>query len=223
MPLPAIIPAAGVLATKLGGALTAAKGLLGLGGAVKAAGGVGSAMKAGAMLPGVLGSTGTRMAGQGLANAAFKGGLGKAVFGQMGKGEIIGRLAPDAMFGGLAALQTPGDIGDKLIAGTTSALGGGLGGIALSRGASRLGINGMGNYMADMAGSIGGDVVGMGIGDGLMRGKDKIAGGAGQTPYERMSAEQQAQFADQIRQQTLAGAGLVPGVQQQYFDNTGMI
>ena len=51
------------------------------------------------------------------------------------------------MFGGLAALQTPGDIGDKLIAGTTSALGGGLGGIALSRGASRLGINGMGNYM----------------------------------------------------------------------------
>ena len=74
-----------------------------------------------------------------------------------------------------------------------------------------------------MAGSIGGDVVGMGIGDGLMRGKDKIAGGAGQTPYERMSAEQQAQFADQIRQQTLAGAGLVPGVQQQYFDNTGMI
>ena len=53
------------------------------------------------MIPGVLGNAGTRMAG----DAMFKSGLGKAVFGQMGKGEIIGRLAPDAMFGGLAALQ----------------------------------------------------------------------------------------------------------------------
>ena len=51
-----------------------------------------------------------------------------------------------------------------------------------------------------------------------------IAGGQGMTPYERMSAnEQQKQFAAQIRQQTLSGAGLIPGIQQQYFDNTGMI
>jgi hypothetical protein len=204
----------------LGKAVAAAKGLM----AGKAAiGGVGSAMKIGAGIPGVVGGTGARMAGQSLGSAAFKGGLGKAIFGQMGKGEIIGRLAPDVMFGGLAALQTPGDVGDKLIAGGTSALGGALGGIGLSRGASRLGINGMGNYMADMAGSIGGDVIGMGIGDGLMRGKDKLAGGTGQTPYERMSAEQQAQFADQIRRQTLAGAGLIPGMQERYFDNTGMV
>ena len=214
-PLAALLPF-------LGKAVGAAKGLVGLGTAAKAVGGVGSAMKAGSMIPGVLGSTGTRMAGQGLANAAFKGGLGKAVFGNMGKGEIIGRLAPDAMFGGLAALQTPGDIGDKLIAGSASALGGGLGGIALSRGASRLGINGMGNYAADMAGSIGGDVLGMGIGDGLMRGKDKLAGGEGQTPYERMSAEQQAQFANQIRQQALAGVGVVPGVRDQFMYENGL-
>ena len=81
----------------------------------------------------------------------------------------------------------------------------------------------MGNYMADMAGSIGGDVVGMGIGDNLMRGKDMLGGGQGMTPYERMSAEQQKQFAAQIRQQTLSGAGAIPGVQERYFDNTGMI
>jgi hypothetical protein len=215
-PLAALIPF-------LGKAVAGAKGLVGLGGAAKAAGGVGSAMKAGAMLPGVLGSTGTRMAGQGLANAAFKGGLGKAVFGNMSKGDLVSRLAPDAFFGGMAALQTPGDIGDKLIAGGASALGGGLGGIALSRGASRMGMEGVGNYIADMAGSVGGDMVGMGIGDGLMRGKDKIGGGAGQTPYERMSAEQQALFAEQIRRQTLSGMGLVPGAQERYFDNTGMI
>ena len=201
--------------------------MLAASGGIKAGAALGAAasLKAGALAGGGMLASGAakqgaaRMAG----DAMFKGGLGKAVFGDMGKGEIIGRLAPDAMFGGMAALQTPGDIGDKLIAGGTSALGGGLGGIALSRGASRLGINGMGNYMADMAGSIGGDVVGMGIGDNLMRGKDMLGGGQGMTPYERMSAEQQKQFAAQIRQQTLSGAGLIPGVQQQYFDNTGMI
>ena len=73
-----------------------------------------------------------------------------------------------------------------------------------------------------MAGSIGGDVVGMGIGDGMMRGKDNLMGGTGQTPYERMSSEQQEQFAEQIRRQTLAGAGLVPGVRDQFMYGNGL-
>ena len=46
-----------------------------------------------------------------------------------GPGEIAMRLVPDVGFGVLAAVQTPGDMGDKLIAGTTSAVGGSLGGI----------------------------------------------------------------------------------------------
>ena len=142
---------------------------------------------------------------------AFKEGLGKLVFGNMDSGEILGRLAPDVMFGGMAALSTPGDIGDKLIAGGTSALGGGLGGIALSRGASRVGLTGMPNYLADMAGSIGGDYAGMAVGDTLMRGKDYMMGGGGMTPYERLSAEQQQQLIEQVRAETLMGAGLVPG------------
>ena len=62
----------------------------------------------------------------------------------------------------------------------------------------------------------------MTAGDALMRGKDKIAGGAGMTPYERMSSEQQAQFAEQIRRQTLAGAGLVPGVRDQFMYENGL-
>jgi hypothetical protein len=41
-------------------------------------------------------------------------------------------------------------------------------------------------------------------------------GGEGRTAYERMSDEQQKQFAEQIRQQTLMGAGLIPGIQEQY-------
>lgn len=214
MPLPAIIPAAGVLATKLGGALTAAKGMLGLGAAKQLA------------IPGlaaVMKGQGTRMAGQGLANAAFKGGVGKALFGEMSKGQIASRLAPDAIFGGLAALQTPGDIGDKLVAGGASALGGGLGGLALSRAAGARGLGEGAQLAADFGGSILGDMGGMAVGDTIMRGKDKLMGGAGQTPYERMSAEQQAQFAEEIRRQTLAGAGILPGLQDRYFDNTGMI
>ena len=139
----------------------------------------------------------------------------------MSKGQIAARLAPDAIFGGVAALQTPGDVGDKLIAGTTSAIGGGLGGLALGRAAQRFG-DGAG-MAADFGGSIIGDMGGMAVGDTLQRGKDKLFGGTGQTAYERMSAEQQAQFAAEIRRQTLAGAGLVPGVQERYFDNTGMI
>ena len=210
------------IGAKLASALGAAKGLVGLGGAAKAAGGVGSAMKAGSMIPGVLGSTGTRMAGQGLTNAAFKGGLGKTIFGEMSKGQIASRLAPDAIFGGLAALQTPGDIGDKLVAGSASALGGGLGGLALSRAAGAKGLGEGAQLAADFGGSILGDMGGMAVGDAVMRGKDKIMGGAGQTPYERMGAEQQAQFAEQIRRQTLAGAGLVPGVRDQFMYENGL-
>jgi hypothetical protein len=162
-----------------------------------------------------------RMAGEGLTDAAFKSGIGKAIFGDMTKGQIAGRVGPDAFFGGIAALQTPGDLGDKLIAGGASALGGSMGGLALGRAGQKFGDTA--GFLADAAGSIGGDMVGMSVGDSIMRGKDSLMGGSGQTPYERMSAQQQAQYAEQIRRQTLAGVGLVPGVHQQYFDNTGMI
>ncbi len=215
-----LIPAAGWAATKLGAAVTAAKGLMGAAGAAKATAGVGSAMKAGSMLPGVVASQSPRMAAQALANPAFSKGIGKALFGQMNRGEIAQRLVPDAIFGGVAALQTPGDIGDKLVAGSASALGGGLGGLALGRATERFGAGV--SLAADFGGSILGDMGGMAVGDAVMRGKDSLMGGAGQTPYERMSAQQQADFAEQIRQQTLAGAGLVPGVRDQFMYENGL-
>ena len=199
----------------LGKAVAGAKGLIGLGAAKGAASQL--------VIPGLTAAAkgnATRMAGQGLANAAFKGGLGKAIFGEMGKGQIAARLAPDLMFGGLAAATTPGDIGDKLIAGSASAVGGGLGGIALGRAAQRYGDTA--SMMADMAGSIGGDYAGMMVGDTLQRGKDRVMGGAGQTAYERMGAEQQRALEEQIRQQTLAGVGLLPGVRGQYMDGNVM-
>ena len=219
---PPLIAAAGAGLTKLGigaklaSALSAAKGLAGMGGAAKAAGGVGSAMKAGAGIPGVLGGSGTRMAGTQLANSPmFTKGVGKAIFGDMTKGQIGMRLAPDLMFGGIAGLMTPGDLGDKVIAGGSSAIGGGLGGVAVGRMAGRLGETA--GFLGDMAGSMGGDMIGMGVGESMMRGKDRLLGGSGQTPYEKMNDEQQKQFVEQIRQQTLQGAGMVPGVNSQYL------
>jgi hypothetical protein len=205
-------------ATAVGGmALKALIAKLGIGGAKAAAAkGLGAGVNAAGKFASI---QGPRMA----ASGAFKQGLGNAVFGDMTKGQIAARLAPDAFFGGVAALQTPGDLGDKLIAGGTSALGGGIGGLALSRGAARLGLGEGAQIAADFGGSFIGDMGGMVVGDGLQRGKDKLMGGAGQTAYERMSAEQQAQFVDQIRRQTLAGVGLVPGIQDRYFDSTGMI
>ena len=203
MALPLAIPAAGT-ALKL----LAAK--LGIGAAGK---GIGAGLTAAGK---VAATQGPRMA----AGPAFKAGLGKAIFGEMGKGQIAARLAPDLMFGGLAAATTPGDIGDKLIAGGASAVGGGLGGIALGRAAQRYGDTA--SMVADMAGSIGGDYAGMMVGDTLQRGKDRVMGGTGQTAYERMSAQQQAQFAEQIRRQTIAGAGMVPGVRDEFMYANGL-
>ena len=205
------------IGAKLASALGAAKGLVGMGGAAKATAGVGSAMKAGAAMPGVLASSGTRMAGTKLASSPmFTKGIGNAVFGDMTRGEVITRLAPDVAFGVIGGAMTPGDFGDKLIAGGTQAIGGGLGGLAVGRGLGKLGAGGTAQTVGDFMGSYGGDFAGMAVGDTIMRGKDRLMGGSGQTPYERLSAEQQALLAEQIRRQAVGGAALVPGFQEQF-------
>ena len=138
------------------------------------------------------------------------------LFSNMGKKEIAMRLAPDLLFGGMAAAQTPGDIGDKLIAGGASFVGGGLGGLATGGITRRLGGGEGLQQMADFAGSFGGDFAGMAVGDQLQRGKDVLMGGEGLTPWERMGAEQQAQYAQELEQQIMAQYGLIPGSREQY-------
>ena len=135
--------------------------------------------------------------------------------------DYVARFGFDALFGGLAAAQTPGDLGDKLIAGGTQALGGALGGVGLVAATGAKGTTGL---MLDMAGSVGGDFAGMAVGDQLMRGKDALSGGSGQTPYERMSTAEQKKFAEQLRNQILTEYGLIPGTREQYaYDpTTGM-
>jgi hypothetical protein len=138
------------------------------------------------------------------------------LFGDMKGKEIAGRLSFDALFGGMAALQTPGDLGDKLIAGGSTFAGGGLTGLAAGGLARRTpGLRSL-EGAADMVGSLGGDYLGMMAGDSLQRGKDRLMGGEGLTPWERMGAEEQAQYAQQLEQQIMAQYGIIPGTREQY-------
>ena len=153
-----------------------------------------------------------------MAGAAM--GLGKSLFKGMGPAEITMRLAPDAMFGVLEGAMTPGDIGDKIIAGAGSAVGGGMGGLALGK----LGGSGPLGTVLDMAGSIGGDMLGREASSAILRGKDAISGGRGLTPYEKMSEQQAMQMMQSGRTQALAELGLLPGNYQEYLTDptTGM-
>lgn len=148
-----------------------------------------------------------KMAGQAL-NAL------KSLFAGQSAPEIALRLAPDIGFGVLEGVLTPGDLGDKIIAGGTSGLGGAAGGLLLGKLGGK---NAMLTQALDMAGSIGGDFAGRAGGDLIMRGKDKLMGGEGLTPYERMNAQQQEQFAESVRAQLLSEMGLLPTRTQQYL------
>ena len=146
------------------------------------------------------GQAGRRMAGNAL------GGVGKAgkfIWNQSGNSNIERsmRLGPDALFGGMAALQTPGDLGDKLIAGTTQAAGSIGGGLAMSK---MPGIRGTAmEGLADMGGSIAGDFVGMYGGDALLRAK-----GGGMSPWEKMQMEGNEQMRQEMEQQIMAQYGI---------------
>ena len=138
----------------------------------------------------------------------------KGLFAGQSNAEIALRLAPDIGFGVLEGVLTPGDLGDKIIAGGTSGLGGAAGGLLLGKLGGK---NPMLTQALDMAGSIGGDFAGRAGGDLFMRGKDKLMGGEGQNPYERLNAEQQEQFAESVRAQLLSEMGLLPTRTQQYL------
>lgn len=110
-------------------------------------------------------------------------------------------VAPDLLFGGMAAIMTPGDLGDKAIAGIGSAAGGIAGGVGL-RGV--LGpTSDLGRLGTEMVGGIAGDMVGMGVADNIIRAKN-----GGMTPMEQQYAEQDAIYRQQLRDQFLAENGL---------------
>jgi len=96
------------------------------------------------------------------------------------------RFVPDAIGGAMVGATTPGDLGDKVIAGTTDALAGVIGGVGLSGAIRRGGTLGI---AADIAGSMGGAYGSMPIADQLLRAKDSMSGGSGQSPYDKLNEQ----------------------------------
>ena len=138
----------------------------------------------------------------------------KWLFKNQNAAEIAFRVVPDVGFGILEGVMTPGDIGDKILAGTGTAVGGVTGGALLGKlgGNNQLLTQGL-----DLAGSVGGDFAGRYLGEQGQKVKDLAMGGKGQSAYDRMSEEQSKMFAEQIRTQVLAELGLLPQGAQSYL------
>ena len=155
-----------------------------------------------AMNPGILGKIGNFL------NPGTMSNLDKAL-----------RFGPDVVFGGLAAAQTPGDIVDKSIAFAGTAGGGLLGGLGSAGLVRHYGKNSkmapealqsaMG--MADMFGSMGGDMAGYPLSEAVARLKDSAVGGKGETGWERMSRQQQEAMRKEMEASVLQQYGIVPG------------
>ena len=138
----------------------------------------------------------------------------------IGPGEMTARLSMDALGGLMAAAYTPGDLGDKLIAGTASTLGGAAGGLALGK-------LGAGNPLLgtalDFAGSIGGDMAASVLGEQVMKGKSALQGEGFRSPYQKLSDDQQKQLAEAIRADVMRQYGLIAPSTIAYADpSTGM-
>ena len=125
------------------------------------------------------------------------GGFAKNLGIPMTKSDIAMTVAPDLLFGGIAAATTEGDIVDKALAGAGSAVGGVAGGLGL-RGA--LGPkSGLGILGAEMVGGLVGDQVGFGAANALIRAKN-----GGMTPAEKTAAALDDEYKQQIINQFLA-------------------
>ena len=177
-------------------------------GGVKTAGAIGAAAKIGGSK--LLGSAGARMAGGKLAGIGGRmlGGLKAAVPKTMDDAALM--IGPDVLFGGIAGAMTPGDLGDKLIAGASTGIGGAVGGIGVRGALGGVAPRMMATkpYMqmgAELVGGMGGEMAAQGVADNILRVK-----GGGTTPYEKMAAEQQKELEQQILQQYLSGKGGYP-------------
>lgn len=198
MALPAAlaIPALGV---KLKAALAALKGGSMVGKAAKAGMGTYKALSKAGLPKGVARFAGDKVnkMGRGLSVEGFKKNLGIP----MTKGDIAMTVAPDLLFGGIAAATTEGDIVDKALAGAGSAVGGIAGGVGL-RGV--LGPkSGLGVLGTEMVGGIVGDQLGYGAAESLIRAKH-----GGMTPAEQQMLAADEAYKRQLYDQFLAEQGL---------------
>ena len=115
--------------------------------------------------------------------------------------DLIKNFGLDAAFGIIQGVTTPGDLREKLIAGTTTAVGGGIGGLGLSAALPvKLRNNQAFRQPVELIGGVAGDFAGQAIGDQAQR----LTSADGKTAYERLAEEERRQ----IEQRTLAAIGL---------------
>ncbi len=195
------------------GITAAAAGLakLGIGAKLASAVGMAKGLAGGAKatqlaIPGLMGAAkGTAAKGS---MGAVKKFAGDALTKYMGPGgvtagNIAANFAPDAVFGVMQGAMTPGDLGDKLIAGGSTAIGGALGGVGAVSALGKFGQQGGGRMLAEFGGGIIGDMVGQSAGDVVLRAK-----GGGVTPWEKLQQEGDQQYRQQLERQILAQYGI---------------
>jgi len=195
--MPAFLAAAPLLAKAVG----LAKGLSGLGIAKTAPAMMGFAKGAaartavGSAIKGASFGGAKKMAGNALANYMGPGGVTA--------GNLAANFAPDAVFGVMQGAMTPGDLGDKIIAGGSTAIGGALGGVGAVSALGKFGQQGGGRMLGEFGGGIVGDMVGQSAGDVLLRAK-----GGGVTPWEKLQQEGDQEYRQQLERQILAQYGI---------------
>ena len=94
-------------------------------------------------------------------------------------------------------------LGDKIIAGTTTAAGGALGGIGAVSALGKFKNNPALRMMGEFGGGAVGDMGGQIVGDALMRAK-----GGGSTPFEKIQADADQQYRREIEERILAQIGM---------------
>ncbi len=186
------------IGAKLASAVGMAKGL------------VGGAKATQLAIPGLMG-TGKAAAAQ----TAARGGMGvvkkfagKALADYMGPGgvtptNLAKNFGLDAAFGIYQGAMTPGDLGDKLIAGVGTGVGGAMGGVGLVSALGKHKNNELLRMGAELGGNLVGDMGGQIASDVVLRAK-----GGGLTPWEKLQREGDQQFRQDIERQMLAQLGI---------------
>lgn len=180
--------------SKLATAVATAKGLVGGAEATQLA------------IPGLMGAAKGTAAKGGM--GAVKKFAGKALADYMGPGGVTaGNLAKnfglDAAFGIYQGAMTPGDLGDKLIAGVGTGVGGAMGGVGLVSALGKHKNNELARMGAELAGNLVGDMGGQIASDQVLRMK-----GGGTTPWEKLQQEGDQQYRQEIERQMLAQLGI---------------
>ena len=139
---------------------------------------------------------------------------------RMTTGDKLMRFGMDGVYSVMGAAATPGDIGDKVIAG--------VGDFALSAGSGLVAGAPLKNHpgaanIADNLGSVVGWQLGQPAIEGTMRLKDKLTGGEGLSAYDKANIAYEEQLRAQVIAELDAAGLLNPELKQLVTnDNTGM-